>query len=155
IVIGYADYFDVRNVAAPSRIKEMEQWTRERDPQQIGKLPKIPKTIMGPDGVLKFELAEQSCALSDCEAADPSDSYMRSVSAHLINEIVESAKATVYLLFFEGAANNPILQMIDKRVELISALPQNLPSGVRDDINGFDPHPGPYWHYAIASLLRT
>jgi hypothetical protein len=38
-------------------------------------------------------------------------------------------------------------------LEVISALHQDFGYFIRDDIAGFDGHPGPYWHYAIAQKI--
>jgi len=49
---------------------------------------------------------------------------------------------------------NPLFARLDKRIEVISAVPSDFGYFVRD-IAGFDPlRPGPYWHYAIFRLLN-
>ena len=77
---------------------------------------------------------------------------MTETTAALINYIAENTQAEVYLLHVAGDADNPVFAMI-RNVNLISALPSEFDYFIRDDIEGFDPHPGPYWHYAISRRL--
>jgi hypothetical protein len=78
---------------------------------------------------------------------------MGRVSAALINGIAAMTPAKVYLLYLSGPADNPVLKQIDARIEIISVLPADFDYFINDDVEGFDPHPGPYWHYAVASRL--
>jgi hypothetical protein len=151
VIIGYADFYDVRNVAAPSRLRQVDWWVRHID--RSFPLQKIPRAVIRPDGKLAFELIAQNCEASDCNAADPSQEYMTAISAKLINDIATSTNAKVYVLHLDGSKNNPLFAMLDKRIEVISALSDDFKYFIRDDIAGFDHHPGPYWHYAISRLL--
>lgn len=153
VIIGYADFFDVRNVAAPSRLRAVDQWAKSRGGFMPGLSTKSPIAIIRPDGEIAVELIDRNCAVSDCNAPDPSQQYMTTVSARLINEIAESTQAKIYLLHFRGSKNNSLFPMLHKRVEVISALPSDFEYFIEDDVEGFDPHPGPYWHYAISRLL--
>jgi hypothetical protein len=154
IVIAYADFFDVRNVAAPSRLRETETWRNVRY-QSTVEIPKIPKAEEDANGKLSIELVEQDCRMvrQYCGSRDPSPSYMTSVSARLINEIVTNTAADVYLLHFSGLKGNGLFEKVDKRVKVISALEQDFGYFIWDDIVGFDQHPGPYWHYDISRKL--
>jgi hypothetical protein len=150
IIVGYADFYDVRNVAAPSRLRATEDWLRQRQMQHDGS--KIPKATLNGDK-LSISLVEQDCRLAGdyCKSADPSAVDMRRVSVRLIREIAEASKARTYLLHFDGNRNNPVIK--DSGMEVISALPDDFGYFVKDDVEGFDSHPGPYWHYAIARKL--
>ena len=151
VIIGYADFYDVRNVAAPSRLRQVDWWVKNID--RSFPLQKIPRATIRPDGKLAFELIAQNCVASDCNAVDPSQAYMTAISAKLINDIAMSTQAKVYVLHLDGSQNNPLFAMLDKRIEVISALSDDFKYFIRDDIAGFDHHPGPYWHYAISRLL--
>src|SRR5262249_6598211 len=97
----------------------------------------------------------EDCALNQsyCAQPDPPHSEMTKVSAALINGIAIATKAPVYLLHFDGNADNPIFDLLNPRVFHISALDRDFDHFVRDNIAGFDLHPGPYWHYAISRKL--
>ena len=154
LVIGYADFYDVRHVAAPSRLREIEQWVKAgRSAQKWNEPVKIPRAYIGSDNQLSFALVEQDCRVDPnyCNSADPSLSEMRAVSLRLIRGIVEATKAKTYLLHFDGRKDNPVLQ--NGGVEVISALQEDFGYFIRDNVEGFDPHPGPYWHYAIGRKL--
>ena len=50
----------------------------------------------------------------------------------------------------------PVIQFLiclDGRIVRISALVSDFDYFISDDVVGFDPHPGPYWHYAISRKL--
>jgi hypothetical protein len=153
IIIGYDDSFDVRNVAAPSQTRKLEQWVKRMIPDAGSDIPNIPKASIGSDGKLAFELVGRSCRVSNCDAADPSQEYMTEISARLINEIAETSPAKVYVVYLGGSKKNKLFEKLDKRVTVISALHDDFGYFIRDDIEGFDRHPGPYWHYAISRLL--
>ena len=151
VIIGYADFYDVRNVAAPSRLRDIEHWYQMRL-QQVD-ASKIPKASIGDNNKLSISLVTQDCqiARSYCGSNDPPLSEMRAVSLRLIHEIAEASRAKTYLLHFDGSKDNPVPQNCG--IEVISALQEDFGYFIRDDIVGFDPHPGPYWHYAIARKL--
>lgn len=155
VIIGYADFYDKRNVAAPSRLRELERWIDEKNAKKLGDESKIPKASIGSDSQLSITLVEQDCRLvrSYCNSEDPSVSAMRAVSLRLVHEIADATKAKTYLLYFDGSKDNPVVQNCG--VEVISALQQDFDYFIRDDIAGFDHHPGPYWHYAIAQKLAS
>jgi hypothetical protein len=153
IIIGYDDSLDARNVVAPSHIRQMERWVKRMIPDAASEIPKVPRATIGPDGNVAFELIGRSCEVSNCNAADPSQEYMTEISARLINEIAETTPAKVYVVHLGGSKNNRLFEKLDKRVEVISALHDDFGYFIRDDIEGFDRHPGPYWNYAISRLL--
>ena len=119
----------------------------------LNQVKKIPRVNIGQDGKLVFTLVAQNCEDSNCSASDPSQQYMTTVSARLINAIAGETKAKIYVLHFDGSKNNALFARLDPRIEIISALTDDFGYVMRDDIEGFDPHPGPYWHYAISRLL--
>jgi hypothetical protein len=153
VILGYADYYDVRHVVAPSRLVEIETWL-ERTNQPVPPF-RLPKASLGPGGGLSFRYIEQRCAdLGDyCRQPDPARDAMADVTAALVNAIARRSAAKVHLLHFAGAPDNPALARLDPKVARISALRGDFDSVVQDDIMGFDGHPGPYWHYAIGRKL--
>lgn len=153
VILGYADYYDVRHVVAPSRLREIETWL-QRINQPIQPFL-LPKASLAPDGGVAFSTIDQRCAvLGDyCRQADPSRLEMARVTAALANRIAAASRAKVYLLHFAGAPDNPALKLLDPAIAVIPALRGDFDSVVQDDIMGFDGHPGPYWHYAISRKL--
>lgn len=155
IVLGYADYYDERTVKSPSWLKTMErfQGTRfdgmERLAQQQFQLARANVLV---DGSIEINYIHEDCSLSEgyCEQLDPPRSEMTRVSAALINHIADNTSARVFLLHFEGNPENPVFELLSENVVRLSALNGDFDYFIRDDIEGFDPHPGPYWHYAIS-----
>jgi hypothetical protein len=108
------------------------------------------KVSLGDNGSLKFELIPMSCdeIPKYCQEKDPSDEYMNTVTAMLINEAASQTDAQILLLHFEGPVNDPFLKLISPKVKIIQATQYDYNYFTRDDIIGFDGHPGPYWHYS-------
>lgn len=156
IILTYGDAYNTRQVVAPSHLRELERWNAERHRRQAQSWL-WPKFSMDQDGSLKLSYIQQNCALnrSYCNQPDPPQEEMTKISAALVNQISRGTEARVYLLQYDGSQNDPVLELIDKRVTLISALPSDFDYFVRDDVEGFDSHPGPYWHYAIFSRLKA
>ena len=165
VIIGYAEYYDIRNVAAPSVIRETEVHYKSLFP---GDLPPrqdefTPKAELTDGGHLTIRLVEQNCAVlvDYCKQQDPSRSYLMAVSARLINEMGGSAATRTILLHIDAAhptlasKSNPIFGVIDKNIELISALQEDFGYFMEDWILYFNDHPGPYWHYAISRKLLS
>jgi hypothetical protein len=55
----------------------------------------------------------------------------------------------VYLLHFQGELRKSMTSQLDPRVKYILAGPETFDFKYRDDINGFNPHPGPFWNHAM------
>lgn len=156
VILGYADYFDVRHVEAPSRLLEIERWlNRINQPIPPFQLPKA--TLAPGSGQVTIGYIDQRCAmLGDyCRRPDPSRQEMTDVTAALVNQIAAKSAARVYLLHFAGAADNPVRRKLGPKVEVIAAVRSEFDSVVQDDIIGFDGHPGPFWHYAISRKLLS
>lgn len=155
VILGYADYFDVRHVVAPSRLLEIERWLK-RINQPIPPF-KLPKATLAPGGGVAIGSIDQRCAmLGDyCRRPDPSAQEMSDVTAALINQIAARSPAPVYLLHFAGSPDNPVRRKLGPNVEVIGAVPGEFDSVVQDDIIGFDGHPGPFWHHAISRRLLS
>lgn len=153
VILGYADYFDVRHVVAPSRLREIESWLR-RINQPIPPF-QLPKATLAPGGGVAIGTIDQRCAmLGDyCRRRDPSSQEMTDVTAALVDQIAARSPARVYLLHFAGSPDNPVRGKVSRKVEVIGAVRSEFDSVVQDDIIGFDGHPGPFWHYAISRKL--
>ena len=150
IVLGYADFYDVRNVMAPSRLREIERWVKNYNQEyQDFSLPKA--AILG-EGRIEISYIQQRCPFNEgyCEQPDPPGSEMTRVSASLINHIVDNTSARVFLLHVNGDPDNPVFELLGDNVIRLSALTSDFDYFIRDDVEGFDSHPGPYWHYAIS-----
>jgi hypothetical protein len=153
IVIGYADFFDVRNVVAPSRLRQVDEYFKRlgRPTEEV----QLPKAALSVDGRIEISLVQQACSTnkSYCQQSDPPKSEMAKVSAELMNHIARNTEARTFVLHFDGDPNNPVFNMLDSRITRISALERDFDYFIRDNVAGFDEHPGPYWHYAISRKL--
>jgi hypothetical protein len=153
IILGYADFFDIRTAMAPSRLRGIRDWSKGRGIPVDSIM--LPKAAFDAQRAIRISYVQQRCDENGgyCEHNDPTKDEMIRITAALINQIAQNSEATVYLLHFEGVDNNPIFGLLDDRVHRISALGKDFDYFVKDDIAGFDSHPGPYWHYAISRKL--
>ncbi len=151
IILGYADFYALRHVAAPSRIREFGKLK-----PSYSSSPKHLKFDIDAKGELTYRYVPLFCdqAGDYCSQKNPERPHMDSVSARIINEITKSTKAKVYLLYMRGDKEDPLLKLIDPSVTVVSALRDDFPNEVHDTVMDYDYHPGPYWHYAIFSLLN-
>src|SRR5262249_60011282 len=115
----------------------------------------LPKANLDGQGTIRISYVQQRCDENDgyCDQTDPPKDEMSRVTAALINGIAETSRAPVYLLHLEGAKKNPVFGLLSGSVHRISALKEDFDYSIRDNIMGFDNHPGPYWHYQISRKL--
>ena len=154
IILGYANFYDERNVVAPSWLREIEtgsRWRQGRPPRRL----MLPKATIDNKGAIQISHIQQRCSENReyCERDNPPRTEMARVTAALVNYIEENSEAKTFLLHFRGDKNNPVLELIDDSIIRVSALPGDFDYFIYDDIEGFDTHPGPYWHYAISRKL--
>jgi hypothetical protein len=153
VVLGYEDRLNVRAVVAPSRLRAVRDWSNFRGLAVDRAM--LPKADLDGQGAIHISYVQQRCDENEgyCDQTDPPKDEMSRITAALINKIAETSSAPVYLLHFEGDKQNPIFRLLSSSVSKISALKEDFDYLVGDDIMGFDPHPGPYWHYAISRKL--
>jgi hypothetical protein len=165
VIIAYAEYYDLRNVAAPSRLREVNEHYKDLFPNGAPARQDefMPKAELKDGDHLIMTMFEQNCdVLGDyCKQPDPPQSYMTAVSARLINEMGHSAAAQTILLHIDAgnpslaSKSNPLFSEIDKNIKLVSALQEDFGYFMEDSILHFDAHPGPYWHYALSRKLLS
>lgn len=148
IILGYADYYGERHVASPNRIRYYgEPWAIKEDPAKFKHL----RASLVKDS-LYFDKVPLFCEYAGdyCQQPEPRQTYIDSVTTRLINGIARNTKAKVYLLHFLGKLRKQIKDQLDPRVMIIHAASEDFDYKYMDNVmNGFDSHPGPYWHHAI------
>jgi hypothetical protein len=155
IILGYADFYNVRNVMSPSHLIARHQWTTRMDKKHQERNFRLPRVLNATANGIEIAYVQEDCRKNNsyCEGEDPSDADMTNVAAAIINHIASSTDAKVYLLHFNGDTKNPVLEKVADNVTLISVVPESFDTFVKDDIEGFDPHPGPYWHHAVSRRI--
>src|SRR5262249_42360979 len=134
VILGYADFFDVRNVAAPSRLREIRDWHKTHGLAEERVM--LPRANLDGHGAIRITYVQQRCDENDgyCDRADPPKDEMSRITAALINEIAGTSSAPVYLLHYDGSKQNPIFEFLSDSVRRISALPEDFDYSIRDDI---------------------
>jgi hypothetical protein len=155
IVLAYANFYDNRNVVDPKRLRNIMSYHAKYTPGSLRQKRTTPRARLSSSGNIDIDYVQENCLFNNgyCEQASLSDTEKSRTTAALINSIARSTPAKVYLLYFKGKKDNPLMKSVDERVEIISALPSDFDYFIQDDIVGFDTHPGPYWHYAISRRL--
>ena len=156
-MFGYANWYKERHVAAPSRLRAIYRWHLDTYPNQA--LPKEMLQVragLDASGKLSIDHANANCEIDRqyCDSKDPEPKYVDDVAIALVRAIAALTKARIYLLHFEGPKDDPVLTSLPPNVQLISATGQDFNYVIRDNVMGFDEHPGPYWHYAMFTRLR-
>jgi hypothetical protein len=154
VVIGYGDDFDTRTVAAPSHLRQIDYWFKKWEGHQPDNRM-LAKASLDKQGIVHISFVPQRCDGNGgyCSQPDLSKSEMSLITATLFNQIAETSRAPVYLLHFSGIKESPTIKLLNSSVAVISALTEDFDYFIKDDIEGFDSHPGPYWHYAISRKL--
>jgi hypothetical protein len=155
VILGYADFYKERQVAAPSRLRAIEEWTREKFPGvKLDPKDRVARARLAGEGKLVLDTVPMYCQYNQayCDGPEPSGAYQDAVARALLQAIAKRLTGKIYLLHFFGEGPDPVLQDLPPNVELVSATSRE--SIPRDDVMGFDNHPGPYWHYAIYRKLR-
>ena len=157
VVIGYADFYDARNVASPSRLRDIDETLKRLFPSGIPARPDkfTPRAELRDGGHLTISLFPQDCEemVDYCKQRDPPQSYVTAVSARLINEMGHSTAAQTIVLHIYGSKSNQVFRDLDKNIKYVSALQEDFGYYLKDSVLFFDDHPGPYWHYAISRKL--
>lgn len=158
LIFGYGDYYNVRNVAAPSRFSKIVSYTKS-------KALAHPQAVLS-DGDLKIEFLPLDCSKVSgyCDEPDPPLSEMAEVTSAIFDEIVQSTVATVAVLFIRGEDDDPVISRLrDRGIAVIDVRSGNYEHFVRDNILNYDSHGGPVTHYTwyrevlgfMNSLFRT
>lgn len=155
IVLGYADFYNERHVVAPSRLRNIRKWRLLRNQDLANKDFYLPKANLVGEDNIDFEYIQENCLYNPahCDKSDPNSLEMTQVTAAIINTIANNTVAKVHLLHFKGDQDDPLFKLIKNDVTRVSALAGDFDHYIQDDIEGFDTHPGPYWHYAISRKL--
>jgi hypothetical protein len=147
IILGYADYMKERHVASPSRLKSYGH------PSSIIKNPHIKhlRAYLDKDNELAFTYVPIFCEFSGeyCNSPDPDNETMNKITEKIITKISEEASCKVIVLHFSGSKQDPVIKKLRSNVKILEATDEDFDYDIRDDIMGFDPHPGPFWHYAM------
>jgi hypothetical protein len=152
LILGYAFFFDVRHVAAPER---MIQWGEPHSHKSLDPATfKHVRVRLASDSLL-FDRIPLFCSFLGeyCKQQGPSQSYMDTVTARLVSGIATRTRAQVYLLNMQGELKKGLTSQLDPRIRFIHADEASFDYIHRDDINGFDLHPGPYWNHAVFSRI--
>ena len=116
---------------------------------------RLPKASADDKGEIDISYIHENCASNYgyCNQSDPSEEEMAKVTASLINYFDNNTDAKIVLLHFQGPRNDRVFDMLNDNISVIHATESDFNYFIRDDIEGFDRHPGPHWHYAISRRL--
>jgi hypothetical protein len=154
VVLGYADYYNPRNVAAPQRI------AAEAGVAEVYKGPGLlqhPRAAIK-DGHVIVDFLPLDCALLGgyCTQPDPPLADMQAVTVAIYQEIISSLRARVAVLHLAGPDDDPVVRFLEQQagVTVIDARLERATFFEDDDIPGYDHHPGALANDAFFHLMR-
>jgi len=155
LILGYADFYNDRHVLSPAHLLGKQRWFARQNPALIERNYLLPKVVLDQNGAPQINYIHENCAENNgyCNQASPSSMEMAKTSAAIINYVSRETKANVFVLHLRGPKNDPVFDLLDPKVNVIHATNSDFKYHIQDDIEGFDRHPGPYWHYAISNRL--
>ena len=161
VLLGHADYYLKRNVAAPSRLKTFNPACGTFQ-QQIKKKPGLAQAYSHPRASLVNDAiqVEQIPLFVKHTGPDPSQSQQITVTKALVNEILQEVaalEATPTVLWIRGSENDPVINHYRNQGVHVVDLRSNDGTWRLDNLEPFDNHPGPlsttHWAALIANHL--
>ena len=162
VLLGHADYYLKRNVAAPSRLRTFNPSCGTFQ-QQLQRHPALAKAYTHPraslvDGVLAVS---QIPLFKDHRGDDPSRDEQVEVAKALVDDIlreISDLNATPTVLWLQGENNSAVINHYRQRGVTVLDLRGGDGLWTRDNLEPFDNHPGPlstsHWATLIAEKLR-
>jgi hypothetical protein len=145
LIFGYANFYSLRDVAAPSRMSD-ERSNTEPLKHLRGRV------ING-----KVEVDFVSCQTPEkyCDQTDPPVEQMQSVTSGIFDEIVETSPSRLAVLYLVGSDNGSVVTHLKKKqIPIIDGRLETSKSFTRDSIYGYDEHPGPFANYYWYTLIK-
>jgi len=160
VLLGYADFYPRRNVAAPSRLRTFQPHCGGlHPPADQAKAFFHPRASLR-QGQLQIEPVPLFQAHN---GPDPSQAEQDAVTIALLDEAlarVQQLGARPTILWIEGRADSAPIQHLRRRgVRILDLRPQNNGLWTHDTLMPFDNHPGPLtasnWARTIAQELSN
>ena len=146
VVLAYGDFFDPRNVAAPSRLREFHI-ARELEEDET-RLTHPRAALVG--GRIQIDSVELA---GDHAGQDPDARQMQEVTVGILREVVERVPGPVVLAYLQGADTSPVLSRAAEMSIHVADLRPRPGQNEWDDFQPFDVHPGPLADYHFAEKL--
>lgn len=157
VVLGYAQYYKERHVAAPARLRSIRDWMAATFPEvELDPKDRLIRARLDTGGRLALDTIPMHCKFDPayCAGPEPSAVEVDKVSRELLRAIASTTTEKILLLHMFGPKSDPVLQDLPGNVAIVAATPQDFGYVMQDNIMGLDDHGGPYWHYAMFSKLR-
>ena len=163
VLLGHADYYLKRNVAAPSRLKTFNPRCGTFQ-QQLQRQPQLAQAYTHPRADLRNGLltVSQIPLFQDHPGPDPDATHQRQVTTALVDAIlreVDALDATPMVLWLRGSNDSAVITHYRKQGVAVIDLRGESKLWTRDDLEPFDNHPGPLsttqWAAQIVQQLPT
>jgi hypothetical protein len=145
VLLIYGDYFNIRNVAAPSRMREFHN---TRNSYGYSDLLTHPKAVLKQE-ILAIEYIPLLCEKSHqyCDQDDPNPNQMLETTKAIFSDIISFVKARVVVGYISGNnQDDAVIAFLRQRsVDVIDMRPSSVL--YEKDSLPFDGHPGPIGQY--------
>lgn len=156
VLLGYGDYYQMRNVAAPSWLRSMNQWMHcAKYPQKISTI--TPRANLDASGrSLSFTPVDWLNLNSKSREVDPSADYQEKATILLLTDAINSIrqlKAKPVIGFISGTDHDKVYRWaISNHIKVVDLRP-NTQRYDLDNLNPYDGHPGYLAHQTWASRI--
>ncbi len=159
IILGYASFYKDRNAGDPGFIRSMSAGLEALPPELREQCQdnSYPRAVMTPDGI-DVALVPMLCSRNDgyCDKPAIPEAEKVAVTNAVHDEIIDTSKARVVVLFIDGKSDDPVIHHLRERgVRIVDARPRATEYFVQDSIYGYDDHPGPLFHHYLFTKLRS
>lgn len=163
VLLGHADYYLKRNVAAPSRLATFNPRCGTFQ-QQLERQPDLTRAYTHPQASLidGAVVISQIPLFQEHRGPDPDPSTQLRVTQALVDDLIAMVRdlnATPTVLWVRGADDDPVIAQYRQQGVAVLDLRGGDARWTRDTLEPFDNHPGPLstsqWAARIASHLAA
>jgi len=155
VILGYADYYKRRNVAAPSWLRVLTSPAVRAAYEGVGLSVARAHTS---HSSVAIDFVPLSCKMADkyCDQPDPSQNVMNATTIALYKEVADRIKSRLAVLYLQGPDEDPVLSFLRKRnIPIIDGRLDQSKYYMDDNIAGYDTHPGPIANYSWFAAMRS
>ncbi len=157
LILGYADFYKPRVVLSPGYLKNVDRWISKHNPNEAGRNFRLPKLLPSDQQAPSISYVFENCEMNDgyCDSKGLDASQVDSVIAQTINYIATESPAPTTVWHFQGSGEDQVFDLLDTSISVVDATPKAFKHFVRDDIDGFNNHPGPIWHLHMSRRIAN
>jgi hypothetical protein len=153
VILGYASYYKIRNVAAPDRVRFEASIAADYGNT---KLRHSRARVSNSSVTIDFVPLDCNTPEKYCDQPSPSPAVADETTIAMYREILDRVKSRIAVLYLRGSDDDPVLAFLKQRkVAIIDGRPDRAKYFMNDDVAGYDTHPGTIANYEWFKMMRT